>query len=100
MIRFLMLSDGGGIEANIEEETFVCSCQLSRVIQWPSFRNARSQGQCPSLPHLPQVLVDKWFFTWVQSNPRGSVSQFQGFGGLVHPARLCTNTVYSYIHAF
>ena len=30
----------------------------------------------------------------------GSMSQFQGFGGLVHPARLCTNTVYSYIHMF
>ena len=26
--------------------------------------------------------------------PRGSGSQFQGFGGLVHPARLYTNTVY------
>ena len=39
--------------------------------------------------------LDQWFLTWVPS-----VSQFQGFGGLVHPARLCTNTVYSYIHMF
>ena len=30
----------------------------------------------------------QWFLTWVRSNPRGSVSQFQGFGGLVHPTRM------------
>ena len=32
--------------------------------------------------------LDQWFLTWVRSNPRGSVSQFQGFGGLVHPTRM------------
>ena len=30
--------------------------------------------------------LDQWFLTWVRSNPRGSVSQFEGFGGLVHPS--------------
>ena len=25
-------------------------------------------------------LLTQWFLTWVRSNPRGSVSQFQGFG--------------------
>ena len=25
--------------------------------------------------------VEQWFLTWVWSNPRGSVNQFQGFGG-------------------
>ena len=34
------------------------------------------------------IYVDQWFLTWVRSNPRGSVSQFQGFGGLVHPTRM------------
>ena len=33
-------------------------------------------------------LLGQWFLTWVRSNPRGSVSQFQGFGGLVHPTRM------------
>ena len=27
--------------------------------------------------------LEQWFLNWVRSNPRGSVSQFQGFGGLV-----------------
>ena len=30
-------------------------------------------------------IIDQWFLNWVRSNPRGSVSKFQGFGGLVHP---------------
>ena len=42
--------------------------------------------------------LTQWFLTCVRSNARDSVNQFQGFAGLVHPARLCTNTVYSYIH--
>ena len=29
--------------------------------------------------------LEQWFLNWVRSNPWGSVSQFQGFGGLVHP---------------
>ena len=30
-------------------------------------------------------LLEQWFLTWVRSSPIGSVSQFQGFGGLDHP---------------
>ena len=45
-------------------------------------------------------MLRQWFLAWVRSNLRGSVSQFHGFGGLVHPARLCINTVYSYIYRF
>ena len=27
------------------------------------------------------ITIKQWFLTWVRSNPRGSVSQSQGFGG-------------------
>ena len=32
-------------------------------------------------------ILEQCFLTWVRSNPRGSVSQYQGFGGLVYPTR-------------
>ena len=32
--------------------------------------------------------LEKELLTWVQSNPRCPLSQFQVFGGLVHPIRL------------
>ena len=52
-------------------------------------------------PTFNAKVLRQWFLTrGVRSNPTGSVSQFQVFGGLVHPARLCTNTVYSCIHMF
>ena len=38
--------------------------------------------------HRRGLSIEQWFLTWVRSNPRGSVSQFQGFGGLVHPTRM------------
>ena len=49
--------------------------------------------------------LKQWFLIWVRSNPKASVSQFQGFSGLFHPtcvirditlclASLCANTVY------
>ena len=46
-----------------------------------------------NLSALYVVTLQQWFLTM------GSIES-QGFGGLVHPARLCTNTVYSYIHMF
>ena len=48
------------------------------------------------------VPLQHWFLIWVGSSPRGSVSQFQGFGSFVCMnidvmlcfASLCINTVY------
>ena len=31
--------------------------------------------------NLEIICLEQWFLTWVRSNPRGSVSQSQGFGG-------------------
>ena len=55
---------------------------------------------CSNKDAFSHLSLGQRFLTWVRSNPRGSVNQFQGFGDLVHPVRLCTNTVYSYIHMF
>ena len=30
------------------------------------------------------IALDQWFLTWVRSSPRGSASQLQGFGSLIH----------------
>ena len=59
------------------------------VVSWLAYLVCLGYGMTTSMT----VVLD-----WVRSNPRCSVSQFQRFGGLVHPARLCTNTLYSYIH--
>ena len=44
----------------------MCTCRCMYVCSWT-------------------VCVHQWFLNWVRLNPRGSVSQFQGFGGLVYP---------------
>jgi len=50
-----------------------------------------------------QLVLEQWFLTWVRSNIRGSVSQFQDFGGLVHPFHMmfciCVTVMFCWLYS-
>ena len=65
----------GGENVNIT--TDVVKCNIPMPISVKSMKRASMVWNFGD----DTVVLNQWFLTWVRSNPRGSVSQFQEFGG-------------------